>query len=74
MYGIDGDFNLKVVSWSDDEWKILPGSGGSFPPGVAGNTLQASPMIDGQQVLWYEATMGGNVALGQWDGAAHQHM
>ena len=58
LYGIGGDFNLRVVSWTGDGWLLLPAIGTTFPPGVAGNTLQPSPVIDGHQELWWETAQG----------------
>ncbi|MEZ0294516.1 MAG: FG-GAP repeat domain-containing protein [Solirubrobacteraceae bacterium] len=37
---------------------LLPAIGTTFPPGVAGNTLQPSPVIDGHQELWWETAQG----------------
>jgi hypothetical protein len=58
LYGIDAGFALRGLVWIGSGFLLQGGSGGSFPPGVQADTLQASPAIDGQQELWYDTAQG----------------
>ena len=58
LYGIDAGFALRALFWIGSGFQLAGGSGGSFPPGVQTDTLQASPEIGGQQELWSDTSQG----------------